>query len=232
MPQPASSTPGPQWIGHRGAPGKHLENTLDSFLEAFHLGADAVELDVHVTADGVPVVHHDPKFGSVEPARYRAAHIHTMTLADVGAIELAGGSKVPTLESVLDAVGSKGTVYVEIKGGSELPVAEVIRASGAMCAVHSFDHAAIARLQTVAPSIPRGILFDSLPPDLEAIISATRARDVWPAWRLVDSKLVDAVHQLHGRVIPWTVNTKDAAADLARLGVDGICSDDIPAIRS
>ncbi|HET9425615.1 MAG TPA: glycerophosphodiester phosphodiesterase, partial [Gemmatimonadaceae bacterium] len=47
-------------IGHRGAPRRYLENTLPAFTEAVRLGADAVELDVHVTADGQVVVHHDP----------------------------------------------------------------------------------------------------------------------------------------------------------------------------
>src|SRR5688572_30232822 len=47
-------------IGHRGAPRRYLENTTPSFREALRLGATAVELDVHVTSDGVPVVHHDP----------------------------------------------------------------------------------------------------------------------------------------------------------------------------
>jgi glycerophosphoryl diester phosphodiesterase len=49
----------PAIIGHRGAPRDHPENTLAAFLRALELGATGVELDVHVTGDGVVVVHHD-----------------------------------------------------------------------------------------------------------------------------------------------------------------------------
>ena len=49
----------PELIGHRGAPRERPENTIASFLRALDLGADAIELDVHATRDGVVVVHHD-----------------------------------------------------------------------------------------------------------------------------------------------------------------------------
>src|SRR4051812_22339036 len=66
-------------IGHRGAPRRYLENTTASFREALRLGGDAIELDVHVTSDGLPVVHHDPVLSArVTPTRLVRKGIDTL----------------------------------------------------------------------------------------------------------------------------------------------------------
>ena len=82
-------------------------------------------------------------------------------------------------------------------------------------------------MAAIAPEIPRGILFDERPADVVASMRATQARDVWPNWRLIDLRLVGQVHGAGGRVIAWTVNSREAARDLAALGVDGLCTDDV-----
>jgi glycerophosphoryl diester phosphodiesterase len=214
-------------IGHRGAKRELPENTLPACKRAFDRGADAVELDVHATADGVVVVHHDPT------AHTRAGALVTLdqaTWKTVQTVELAPGVGIPTLASVLAAAPPVATVYVEIKGsGIEQLVADTIRRSGARCAVHSFDHDAIVRMRTIAHEIPRGVLFDDHVPDLSALIARTGARDVWPHWPLVDASLVRTVHDLDARVICWTVNDRGVARRLAGLGVDGLCGDDVRA---
>src|SRR3954463_2639746 len=102
---PRSAAPGSprhpvEWIGHRGAPREYPENTLPAFQRAIELGADAIELDVHVTFDGVPIVHHDPQLRGSAP---RA--LATMTWSEVARVELVSGIAVPSLQQVLDAVG-------------------------------------------------------------------------------------------------------------------------------
>jgi glycerophosphoryl diester phosphodiesterase len=214
-------------IGHRGAPREFPENTLPAFERAIALGADAIELDVHVTADGVPVVHHDPE---LRPnASQRSAHaLATMTWSEVARVEVAPDVTVPSLEQVLAAVGDRATVYVELKGANaERATLEVIAAARTHCAVHSFDHTAIARAAHWAPAIRRGILFDAYPHDVDAAMRDSSALDVWPEWTLIDAPLVERVHARGGRVIAWTVNTRAAAEQLVRLGVDGLCGDDV-----
>jgi glycerophosphoryl diester phosphodiesterase len=226
-------------IGHRGAPRRALENTLESFLEAVRGAADAVELDVHVTRDGTPVVHHDPTLGRAQAA-FLGRAIAELSAAEVGELRLDGKDRtypLPTLANVLETIGLGESVriYVEIKGGSESAVAAVLTPfldRGGDCAVHSFDHAAIERMRQLAPEIPRGILFDGYPPDLAAAIHRTAPRDVWPRWQSVDPALVEAVHAAGARIIPWTVNSTRAAATLIGMGVDGICTDDLPAVRA
>jgi glycerophosphoryl diester phosphodiesterase len=216
----SASRPPVERIGHRGAPREFAENTLPSFERALALGADAIELDVHVSSDGVVVVHHD--------ADIQRRAIRTMPWSELSRVELARGVFIPRLEQVLDLVGSRATVYVELKGDAvEVPAIKVIGASRAQCAVHSFDHDVVARAAHLAPSLRRGILFDEYPRDVVASMRAASAVDVWPQWKLIDERLVEQVHGAGGRVIAWTVNTPAAALDLVRVGTDGLCGDDI-----
>ena len=207
-------------IGHRGAPTQRPENTLDGFLLALTQGADGVELDVHVTQDGVPVVHHDETVGGQE--------IRTLSFdAVVGA-----APSIPSLESVLRAIGARAVVYVELKGRSvEGQVIQVVRKFGKRYALHSFDHAAVERAASLAPDIPRGVLVDAgVTNPIQAIqraVAQTRARDVWPHWSLVNAEMMRVASDLAVRVIPWTVNSVASARHLASLGVAGLCTDDV-----
>jgi glycerophosphoryl diester phosphodiesterase len=215
-------------IGHRGAPREYPENTLPAFQRAIDLGADAIELDVHVTADGIPVVHHDPELRRDDSRTSARRVLAEMTWREVARVELAAGITIPSLQQVLAAVGERATVYVELKGiDSERATLDVIAAGQTPCAVHSFDHAMIVRAAKLAPAIRRGILFDVYPDDIEGAMNEASALDVWPQWELIDAPLVERVHAQGGRVIAWTVNATTAAEQLARLGVDGLCGDDV-----
>lgn len=212
-------------IAHRGAKLEFVENTLPAFRRAFELGADGIELDVHATRDGVVVVHHDAE---VRASGLRSRAIIELTWDELQRFELAAGVGVPQLHDVLAAVPSGRVAYVEIKGSNiEALVANVLAAHPVDCAVHSFDHEAIARMRTIAPNVPRGILFDRRPGDVAGAIRAAGARDVWPERSMIDAPLVSAVHAAGARVIAWTVNTAAEARRLADVHVDGLCGDDV-----
>ena len=202
---------------------------MPAFRRALELGASGIELDVHATRDGIVVVHHDPV---VQPLDAGSGPTE-VAIADVTWEELLRlrpptSEGIPPLGDVLTLVGDRATVYVELKGAAiEEAVIATIRAGHAHCAVHSFDHAAIERASRIAPEIPRGLLFDSYTIDPARAMRATGARDVWPHWSLVDSRLVERVHEVGGRVIAWTVNDDADAAALLEIGVDAICTDDI-----
>ena len=136
-------------IGHRGAPTEFHENTLPSFERALNRGADALELDVHATADAVLVVHHDPVLPSAaHPARLRRAEIARTKWVDLENVQIADGARIPSLSDVLVMVGNRAAIYVEIKGqGIEHQVAEAIGRTNCRCAVHSFDHGAVERVK-------------------------------------------------------------------------------------
>ncbi len=227
----APSRPPAELIAHRGAKREFPENTLPAFERAIERGADAIELDVHRTADGVIVVHHDPMLPATVGGAFGGTPLDSIPWSQLESVEIAPGFTIPALSQVLDLVRRRAVVYVEIKGsGIEESVAEVIRRSAAECAIHSFDHEMIVRARAAAPEIPRGILFDSYPADLAHAVRRTGARDVWPDWHLVDKALVTQAHALGARVLAWTVNERRVAEDLIRLGVDGLCGDDVRAL--
>ena len=129
----------PQIIAHRGASRERPENTLDAFGRAAELGADAVELDVHLHADGTIRVHHDP----VLPP---------------------GSPTPPTLDEVFDLLEGKLTVYCELKGPGTVPgTVDAIRRANSPAGVHSFDHRLVAEARRLGPEIPRGVLEVSYP---------------------------------------------------------------------
>ena len=222
----------PQLVAHRGASRRRPENTLGAFAVALDLRADAIELDVHATADGVVVVHHDPvPHGYYPDGRRERRPIAELRYVELSTLRIAGES-IPTLRDVLALVGQRAVVYVEIKGaGIERAVVDVVRASSARCAIHSFDHAAIGRVRMLAPEIPRGLLFDK--GDGETMLREMAqydARDLWPEASLIDAALVGAAHAAGARVVAWTVNDPQLAAYLAAIGTDALCTDDVPLV--
>lgn len=199
-------------IAHRGAPRQHAENSLPGFRQALAWGVDGIELDVWRTLDGVIVVHHDAAAPGQPPIPTLLAN--------------ALVPDIPTLAAVLDLVGARATVYVEVKQpGIEDDVLAVVAKSTTPCAIHAFDHRVAARVTARGTGIPTGVLVASYLIDPSAALHAAGARDWWQAWDLIDRALVARIHETGGRVIAWTVNDRSAAASLEAMGVDGICTD-------
>lgn len=207
-------------------PRRARENTLPSFAAALEAGADGIELDVHATFDGVVVAHHDPQLaGGLEIARTSWPELERAA----GSIGVA----VPTLASVCELVAERVELFVEIKGaGIEEQVLHVLGGHPGRHAIHSFDHALIARLARRSDSPRLGLLFDEFVPSVSALLASHGALDAWPHHSLVDAALVGEVRGVGGRVIAWTANTRREIARLTALGVDGICTDDVTLISA
>ena len=226
----------PMLIGHRGAPRERPENTLPSFLRALELQADGIELDVHCTSDRVVVVHHDEIPRATPPSgRLAGMRIDALTFDELQGFSVRGLALISTLAEALAVIKGRADVFIELKGAAvEREVIDVIRASVApdRCAVHSFDHAQVARARVLAPEIRGGILFDRPVADPVSAMRASNALDVWPSREHVTETLVREVHDEGGRVFPWTVNEGAQAKALAALGVDGLCTDFLPVLRA
>ncbi|MEO8560690.1 MAG: glycerophosphodiester phosphodiesterase [bacterium] len=197
------------------------ENTLPSFEAALALGADGIELDVHATADGVVVVHHDPV---LEDGR----EIRRTMWDQVRAARVAPDVGIPTLLEVCDVVRDRAELFVEIKGdGIEDAVVDVLRGHAGTAAIHSFDHMLIARLSRRGVPHRLGLLIENAPAEPRALMKRHGALDLWPERRVVTARLVSDVHAFGGRVFPWTVNDGTEAVRLIAWGVDGLCTDDV-----
>jgi glycerophosphoryl diester phosphodiesterase len=208
----------PEIIAHRGANREAAENTIAAFGRALELGADGVELDVHLSADGVPVVHHD--------FLLRDGH----RIAELTRTDLRAAGAVPTLQEVLEFIDARCRLYVEIKAAAAVDEAcALLSPRREWCAIHSFDHRIALRAHERVPEIETGILLVSYLVDSVGALRAAGARDLWQQADFVDEGLVKNVHGAGGRVIAWTVNDVGRARDLRAIGVDGICTD-VPAV--
>jgi glycerophosphoryl diester phosphodiesterase len=207
---------------------------LAAFAAALDAGADAIELDVHATRDGVVVVHHDAELsygGSKRPAE-DPARIAALPFSRIAEARLTDGSRIPTLDDVLSLVAGRAHVHVEIKGRAiEQMVMDCIIRSRADASVHSFDHRIVRKCAALNQKVRRGILLGSYLIDTAAALRNADASDVWQSSEFIDRALVDTVHDAGGRLIAWTVNNVVEAAELRALGVDAICTDRVAEMR-
>jgi glycerophosphoryl diester phosphodiesterase len=203
-------------IAHRGANREAPENTLPAFQTALDIGVGGIELDVQLTADGIPVVHHDAFLRDSQ-----ASPIASLSLADLRQL-----SDAPKLEDVLALVSARCHVYVEIKAAAAVEAVVGLLASRRdWCSVHSFDHRIAVRARALDPAIRTGILLVSYLVDVAAALRAASALDFWQHIDHIDEELVDRIHAVNGRVVAWTVNDLPRAKVLAKMGVDALCTD-------
>lgn len=215
-------------IAHRGASGYEHENSLAAFRAAVRLGADGIELDVHDTADGVLVVHHDPLLDG-QPIRELSA-------AEVSGVRLPNGEPVPTLAAALRTIGPDCRVFVEVKTLAPEHDAALLAALDAGPApsnyhVHGFDHRVVRRLTAQRRGLVGGVLSTSYPLDPWRQLSDVGAQELWQETPLIDRALVDGAHERGFLVYAWTVDHAARARELAAVGVDGVCTNRPDLIR-
>jgi glycerophosphoryl diester phosphodiesterase len=224
----------PLIIAHRGDARAGAENSLAAFAAALADRVDGIELDLHRTRDGVAVVHHDPvPAASVGDPGLAGRPFGELDAADVARFRHADGSRIPTLEAVLDLVGDRATLYCELKGaGAVEAVAPLLAQHRGPCAMHAFDHRAVLEAARLAPGVPRGILVMSRLVDTWGALRAAHATTLWPSVEFVDADLLQELHSRGGSVIAWTVNEATQGQTLTALGVDGLCTDTPDTMRA
>ena len=216
---------------HRGcseaeaAPSSPVENTLEAFIEARRVGADGVELDVRLTADGALAVHHDADIVGV-------GEIATLCVHDLP-------PHVPLLADVL-AVCDGLVVNVEIKNAPQDPGHDPSEAVAALTAtaieeagwidrvlVSSFQLSTLRAVQVADGRLPLGALwgFDARPEEALAEAVAEGFRAVHPFVSFVTPGLVASAHHAGLAVNVWTVNSDDDLSAMAALGVDTVITD-------
>jgi glycerophosphoryl diester phosphodiesterase len=202
-------------LGHRGAPSLHAENTLESFRAAIACGADGVELDVQVSADGVPVVLHDATVDRTTAGHGRAGAHSAEALGRLG---------VPRLDAVLQALRGH-LVAVELKPSHDehpdlaMKVCEISAAARAAERIWllSFDHRHLAAARRHDRDVVTAALVVERPEDPVAVLRACGASLLACLWTGVDAPLCSAAHAAAAGVVAWTV---DDPVDARRL-VDG-----------
>jgi glycerophosphoryl diester phosphodiesterase len=214
----------PLVVGHRGEPMSHVENTLPAVLAGFALGADMVEIDLRLTADGEVVAAHDDHLRRVWRT---AGTVQGSTWPELRRLR-RHGSGIACLPEVLSATG--GSLMLDL-GGSRVAAAalEVVRRLGALarCLFVSGDVATLSGLRSRDPGVRLGLTWQHrhLP---DTGLLRELSPEYWnPAFRVASRGRVQALHDLGYRVSVWTVDRRYRMGQALSLGVDAVVTNRI-----
>ncbi len=224
----------PVWIvGHRGAPRRARENTLDSFDWAESLGADAVEFDVRQTRDGEAVLFHDEDIvlgGQRVPVRsFTAREIEKLSLPSE-----FGEYRIPRLEEVFHRYSHQMRYLVEVKTSAATQLALLARrvamlaaafGVGPRCLVASFDGELLKRMREADPEIATGFIFHhavSLPSPGKPTPLFPPVDAICPRRDLVNPALLEQAAEAGLTVHPWTVDDEGEIRRLIGAGVASV----------
>ncbi|CQR61476.1 Glycerophosphoryl Diester Phosphodiesterase [Streptomyces leeuwenhoekii] len=212
-------------VAHRGDPYRVRENTIDSLRSALDRGADAVEIDVRLTRDGVPVLLHDE---TLRRLWERDRPLRALTAAEVSGLT---DGRVPTLAEALAATeGSR--VMLDLPGAPDpravRRVVDVVRECGARDRVYYCAGArAMLAVRAADPAAEIALTWTTLAPPRPALLEAVRPRWLNYRFSLVDRALAERVHRGGHLLSVWTPDTRRSMRRLLALGVDSITTNRI-----
>lgn len=216
-----------------------------AFEAAARAGADVIELDVRLTADGVPVVLHDPDVAHTTDG---GGPVHTLTLAEVKRLDASGGrgprQEIPTLAEALEVIGSHGGVAADLEIKNlpgepafdspreavlEATLREVASGFGGQVLMSSFNWLTIERSKVLAPDVPTGFLtIGAIDPSAALVYARQAGHDFVlpqaPALLASGEAFVEEAHAQGIRVGTWTVDREEDLETLFRWGVDAVAS--------
>ena len=224
----------PLVIGHACAAGEAPANTLAGVRACLDAGAEAMELDVQLCADGVPVLMHDE---TVDRTTNLAGPVSVQSLAALQAADAGDGEPVPTLEQVLALVAGRLTVMCELKATSGEPetdqrcvdaVLGVIERCSARTwtAIHSFNREMVERARRTEPRISATIISPNVEGEhVDRLLAALLKRNgqaVSIQHNCIDRALVVAAKRRQITVWAWTPDSEKDWERVTDAGVDGI----------
>ncbi|WP_329270293.1 glycerophosphodiester phosphodiesterase [Streptomyces sp. NBC_01451] len=215
-------------VAHRGDPYRVRENTTDSLRSALDLGADAVEIDVRLTRDGVPVLLHD---STLKRLWERDRPLAVLSAAEVRGLTEGG---VPTLAEAL-AVTEGTRVMIDLPGSPDVRavrrVTDVVRECAAEERVYyCADAPAMLAVRAADPAAEIALTWKTLAPPRPALLATVRPRWLNYRFTLVDRALVARVHRGGHLLSVWTPDTHRAMRRLLDAGVDSITTNRIDAL--
>lgn len=209
-------------VGHRGAKAYETENTLESFMRAIELGANAVELDVRLTKDTQLIVSHDDNLKRVFGKDVRIDE------AELKELKRITENRVVTLEEALRFIGEKAErILIELKeAGYEKKVLDIIGGENLKdrVIIVSFHEEALARIRSIDKEIETGLVYAKFKKPIDAALRLN-AQYLVPLYRFVHSADIKKAHESNLKVIVWTINTLTEAQNYIAKGVDGIATD-------
>ncbi|WP_322795591.1 glycerophosphodiester phosphodiesterase [Tepidiforma sp.] len=221
-------------IGHAAAAGEAPANTLAGVRQCLDARAEAMEIDVQLSADGIPVLLHDT---TLDRTTNLTGPVRDYPFAALAAADAGGGEPIPSLEQVLDLVDGRLTVMCELKATPGDPaqdarnvdaVIDVIRRRGAesWTAIHSFSPDMVERARTAEPRISAAIISPPVTGDgIERLLGGALKRNaqaISVEHHAVTRDLVERARRRQVTVWCWTADTPADWERLVEAGVAGI----------
>ncbi len=227
----------PLVYGHRGASAHATENTIEAVERARRDGADGIEIDIRLARCGAVIVFHDDELSRLTR---RVAKVIDTPLCELRQISLRGGGRISTFEEILEAAGTDTLINVEVKSPGPLRASRLIAATAKAIGcrsktdqdrmiISSFDPTIVWRLARRLPTLALGLLFDPvwarsyrdglLAPHLGA-------HAVHPKQTLVNSDAMVRWRRANLVINAWTIDEPERIRALAKLGVDGVITND------
>lgn len=220
-------------IAHRGGPqfaqSSLPENSLAAITRALELGVYAVEIDIF-QIEGELLVTHDRRLGRVISG---AGIITEQPLAYLREQRLENGEPIPNLQQVLELVGDKALLNIEIKGANSVPtLARVLndyvsthQGSYEQYVISSFDHQQLFQCAQQLPQVKRGVLIEGIPLDYAACCEPLNAYSFNTHLSFITPELIRDAQKRGLKNWVYTVNHEDDWRAMASLGVDAVFTD-------
>lgn len=219
-------------VGHRGAMGHALENTIESVKKAIELNVDGIEIDVFKSKTGELVVYHDPFLSRLSNSN---AFIEQISLDSIKKIKLLGGQSIPTLNEVIEIIPENIFLNIELKGENTAietnkVIIEYINRSNftpSSFIVSSFRWDELLEFRNTNKDVPIAILVDSLYKIDIAIKLAKEinAFAINPNNEFLTKEIVKKVQSFNIKVYPYTINDLSSIKRMKSMGVDAIITD-------
>jgi glycerophosphoryl diester phosphodiesterase len=209
---------------HRGASTEYPENTLAAFRRALELSAGGIELDVHLSADGVPMVIHD---WTVDRTTDRFGLVSEMTFDELQSLNAGEGEKIPTLGQVLDLIGDKLCVNIEVKANEAgAAVLRELQGRNTPALILSFDWNVLRYVRSQDADVVIWPIAIAATDEAINVARDLRAPALAILHKAIDEDIVAQLKEQGLGLWVWTVNDQQRARIYADWGVIGICTDD------
>lgn len=199
-------------IGHRGSPRRETENTIASVRAAIAAGADGVEVDARLLADGNAVLFHDDES--------MARTVEALTIEELR----AAVPRVPLISDLGELASFEFVIEVK-RHGWEALLHQIVSQFPRLPLVSSFDHRVPLTLYRIGYEGRLGLVFHGYPCDVVRECRESGATVAFPGWRYVDAAMVERCRQEGIEVVPWTVNSPDGWRAMLELGCRGVITD-------
>ncbi len=225
-------------IAHRGASMDAPENTLEAIELAIEQGADAVEIDVRLSKDGIPFLFHDYTVNRTTNLKTRQS-VESFTLAELQALDAGSwfgedfaGAKIPSLVEVLELIQGRTQLYLEIKGtttGIEYLIMALLKDYEMIdsTTIMSFSESQLERIKAIDETITTMLLIPVFVGSISGVVNLEYIDTFGLRFDMIKAnpEYIELIHKSEKKAYVWTLNKSSDITYAVNVDVDGIITD-------